>query len=307
MVDDPLGTPRQWHGHEERTAVGPTTRRRQLGAELKRLRDQKGITLELAGEAAGVSRATVNRYESNSGPVKWLVVDALCRAYGTTDEERTALVSLAKNAKVQGWWKSYNDAIPDWITPLLTLEDEAVEECHWANTYVPGLLQSRAYATAVIQAAEVRAQPELIERMVDVRMKRQEVLKKESPPHIWAILDEAVVRRRVGSPQVMAEQLDHLRTAADTPHVTVQILPFDAGAHGAESTSFVILRGAEPTLDVVHLSNLGGALYLEKPAESERHRVVFEYLRSQALSPSDTSSLLAELVGEFTTTARKER
>ncbi|MGW0884497.1 helix-turn-helix domain-containing protein [Streptomyces sp. NPDC002671] len=286
--------------------MGPTTRRRQLGAELKRLRVLKGLTLELAGEAAGVSRATVNRYESNHGPVKWLVVDALCRAYGTTDEERATLVSLAKNAKLQGWWKSYHDAIPGWITPLLTLEDEAVEECHWANTYVPGLLQTREYATAVIQAAEIRAEAKLIERMVDVRMKRQEVLKRETPPHIWAILDEAVVRRRVGSPEVMAEQLEHLRKASGTPHITVQILPFSAGAHAAESTSFIIIRGPEPSLDVVHLSNLSGALYLEKSAELERHRVVFEYLRSQALSPSDTSSLLAEIAKEFTA-VRRER
>ncbi|MDX3752422.1 helix-turn-helix transcriptional regulator [Streptomyces sp. AK08-02] len=293
--------------HSERTSVGPTTRRRQLGAELKRLRDLEGLTLEVAGEAAGVSRATLNRYESNRGPVKWLVVDALCRAYGTTDEERAALVSMAKSAKVQGWWKSYNDAIPGWITPLLTLEDEAVEECHWANTYVPGLLQTPDYATAVIQAAEVRAEAELIERMVSVRMKRQEVLKREAPPHVWAIMDEAVVRRRVGSPKVMAEQLEHLRAAATTPHVTLQILPFAAGAHAAESTSFIIIRGPEPSLDVVHLSNLSGALYLEKTAELERHRVVFEYLRSQALSTSDTSSLLAELTREFTAAASRER
>ncbi|WP_149825624.1 helix-turn-helix domain-containing protein [Streptomyces tailanensis] len=287
--------------------MGPTTRRRQLGAELKRLRDLKGLTLEAAGEAAGVSRATVNRYESHQGPVKWLVVDALCRVYGVGDEERATLVTLAKNAKVQGWWKSYTDAIPGWITPLLTLEDEAVEECHWANTYVPGLLQTRAYATAVIQAAEVRAEPELVERMVDVRMKRQEVLKRETPPHIWAILDEAVVRRRVGSHQAMAEQLEHLRTVAGTPHVTLQVLPFEAGAHAAESTSFIIIRGPEQSLDVVHLSNLSGALYLEKSADLERHRVVFEYLRSQALSPSESSGLLADLTGEFAASGTKER
>ncbi|MDH6627684.1 transcriptional regulator with XRE-family HTH domain [Streptomyces sp. LBL] len=307
VVADPLRATGRLRKLMERTAVGPTTRRRQLGAELKRLRDLKGLNLEVAGEAAGVSRATVNRYESNRGPVKWLVVDALCRAYGTTDEERAALVSLAKNAKVQGWWQSYHDAIPGWITPLLTLEDEAVEECHWANTYVPGLLQTRAYATAVIQAAEVRAAPELIERMVDVRMKRQEVLKRQPPPHLWAILDEAVVRRRVGSPEVMAEQLEHLATASGMPHITVQILPFSSGAHAAESTSFISIRGPEPSLDVVHLSNLSGALYLEKSGELERHRVVFEYLRSQALSTSETSSLLADLVREFTATARRER
>lgn len=286
--------------------MGPTTRRRQLGAELRRLRDRRGLTLEVAGQAVGVSRATVNRYESNQGPVKWIVVEALCRAYEASEGEREAIVALAKTAKVQGWWKSYSDAIPEWITPLLTLEDEAVEECHWANAYVPGLLQTRAYATAVIQAAEVRADGEAIQRMVDVRMKRQEVLARESPPHIWAIMDEAVVRRRVGGSAVMAEQLRHLCDSSMSPHVTLQLLTFEAGAHAADSTSFIILRGQETSLDVVHLSNLSGALYLEKGAELERHRVVFEYLRSQALSASDTTRLLGNLAEELDATARKE-
>lgn len=286
--------------------MGPTTRRRQLGSELRRLRDRKGLTLEVAGQAVGVSRATVNRYESNQGPVKWLVVEALCRAYEASEDEREAAVALAKAAKVQGWWKSYSDAIPECITPLLTLEDEAVEECHWANAYVPGLLQTRAYASAVIQAAEVRADEETVERMVDVRMKRQEVLKREAPPHLWAIMDEAVVRRCVGDTRVMAEQLRHLYTSSKSPYVTLQVLPFEAGAHAADSTGFIIIRGQEPSLDVVHLSNLSGALYLEKDAELERHRVVFEYLRSQALSTSDTSRMLRTLAEEFTARARKE-
>ncbi|KIZ19050.1 helix-turn-helix domain-containing protein [Streptomyces natalensis] len=286
--------------------VGPTTRRRQLGAELRRLRDRKGLTLEVAGQAVGISRATVNRYESNQGPVKWIVVEALCRAYEASDTEREAVVALAKTAKVQGWWKGYSDAIPEWITPLLTLEDEAVEECHWANAYVPGLLQTRAYATAVIQAAEVRADAETVERMVDVRMKRQEVLKREVPPHLWAIMDEAVIRRRVGNAGVMAEQLRHLCDSSKSPYVTLQALPFEAGAHAAESTGFIIIRGQEPSLDVVHLSNLSGALYLEKDAELERHRMVFEYLRSQALSASDSSRLLRTQAEQFAAQARKE-
>ncbi|MFG2552374.1 helix-turn-helix domain-containing protein [Streptomyces sp. NPDC048581] len=286
--------------------VGPTTRRRQLGAELRRLRDRKGMTLEAAGQAVGISRATVNRYESNQGPVKWIVVEGLCRAYDAADEEREAVVALAKSAKVQGWWKGYGDAIHDWLTPFLTLEDEAVEECHWANAYVPGLLQTRAYAAAVIRAVEARADEEVIQRMVDVRMKRQEVLKRETPPHVWAIVDEAVVRRCVGGPAVMTEQLQHLRTSSRSPHVTLQVLPFDAGAHAAESTGFVIIRGPEPSLDVVHMSNLSGALYLEKEVELERHKVVFEYLRSQALSTSDTTRLLGTLVNEFTERAGRE-
>ena len=137
-------------------------------------------------------------------------------------------------------------------------------------------------------------------------MKRQEVLKRETPPHVWAIVDEAVVRRCVGGPAVMAEQLQHLRTSSLTPHVTLQVLPFDAGAYAAESTGFIIIRGPEPSLDVVRMSNLSGALYLEKEAELERHKVVFEYLRSQALSSSNTTRLLESLVTEFTERAGRE-
>ncbi|MFJ2561309.1 Scr1 family TA system antitoxin-like transcriptional regulator, partial [Streptomyces sp. NPDC087534] len=165
-------------------AVGATTRRRQLGAELYRLRARAGMTLEAAGDAVGVSRATINRYESKAGGVKWVIAEKLCGAYGATPAETDAVVRLAKEAKVQGWWKAnqYADAIPDWITPLLTLEDEAVEECHWASTYVPGLLQTRSYAAAVINAAESRTSPpDEITQMVDVRMRRQQVLVRPSP------------------------------------------------------------------------------------------------------------------------------
>lgn len=285
-------------------ASGPTARRRQLGAELRRLRGS--TTLEEAGQAVGVSRMTVARYEGKTGPVRWTAVDALCRFYGVPDPQREALVELAKTAKIVGWWQSYADAIPEWLTPLITLEDEAVEELHWAPTYVPGILQTPAYATAVIEAAEARATTEDITRMVDVRMKRQDVLKRDSPPHLWAIIDEGAIRRCVGGPAVMAEQLRFLLTSAQTPQVTIQVLPFTAGAHAADSTGFVILRGPEPELDVVHLSNLSGALYLEKPAELERHRLVFEYLRSQALSAGESSEMIATVAGQFGATAAPE-
>ncbi|WP_331718330.1 helix-turn-helix transcriptional regulator [Streptomyces sp. NBC_00134] len=293
-------------------AEGPTTRRRQMAAELRRLRDLAGMNLEDAGRAVGVSRATVNRYEAlepgkSSYGVKWPIVDALCRTYGATDAEREAVVSLAKDSKVQGWWKTQSDVVPEHITPLLVLEDEAAEELHWANTYVPGLLQTRAYATAVIEATETRAEPDDIKRMVDVRLRRQEVLKRQPPMHVWAILDEAVLRRTVGGPAVMAEQLAHLVTSGRTANIDVQVLPFEAGAHAAESTAFMVVRGAEPSLDVVHTSNLTGALYLEKPADLERHRIVFEYLRSQALDTSRSSVMIAAISAEYAARAsRKE-
>ena len=269
-----------------------TTRRRQLGATMRKLRARKGLTLEEAGRLVGVSKATVSRYETTAGPVKWLVIDALCREYDATDAERRAVVNLAKNAREQGWWRSFADSIPESMNLLLTLEDEAVRENHFSCVYVPGLLQTRAYSTALQRANEVPLEPAEIERLVDIRMKRQELLSRPKPLHLWAILDESVIRRVVGSPTVMKEQLDRLLEANESSHITLQVLPFSKGAHAAALGSFVIIGGPEPALDVVYVDIHTGSLFLEKEAELERYRLAFEYLRAQALDMEASSALI---------------
>ncbi|MEV5881889.1 helix-turn-helix transcriptional regulator [Streptomyces sp. NPDC052020] len=269
-----------------------TTRRRQLGAMMRKLRARKGLTLEEAGRLVGVSKATVSRYETQAGPVKWIVVDALCREYGATEVEREAVVRLAKDAKRQGWWSSFADRIPESMNLLLTLEDEAVRESHFSCVYVPGLLQTRAYSTALQKANEVPLTPAQIEQLVDIRMKRQEILTRSKPPHLWAILDESVIRRVVGSPQTMGEQLDRLLEANESPHITLQVLPFSKGAHAAALGSFVIIGGTEPTLDVVYVDFHTGSLFLEKEEELERYRLAFEYLRAQALDMEASSAMI---------------
>ncbi|MFI6286562.1 helix-turn-helix domain-containing protein [Streptomyces sp. NPDC051018] len=273
-------------------AVGPTTRRRQLGADLRRLREDKGLTLEEAGAHVGVSKATLSRYETKEGAVKWPVVDALCQEYGATDHERQTLVELAKGAKIQGWWRSLADPIPESMNLMLTLEDEVVREDHYACMYVPGLMQTRAYAEAVHRASEMRCSETEIAHMVDIRMKRQELLAREDPPHIWAVVDEAVIRRVVGGRRVMREQLTHLITLTSLPHITVQVLPFAGGAHAAAVGSFVTLGGPTPELDVVYVDIIGGGLFMEKPEELERYKLAFEYLRAQALDISSSVALL---------------
>ncbi|WP_406126003.1 helix-turn-helix domain-containing protein [Streptomyces sp. NBC_00989] len=269
-----------------------TTRRRQLGAMMRKLRARKGMTLEEAGGLVGVSKATVSRYETQAGPVKWLVIDALCREYGATESERKAVVGLAKDAKQQGWWNSFADSIPESMNLLLTLEDEAVHENHFACVYVPGLLQTRAYSTALQKANEVPLETTEIERLVDIRMQRQEILTRPKPPRLWAILDESVIRRVVGSPQTMREQLDRLLEANESPHITLQVLPFSQGAHGAALGSFVIIGGTEPTLDVVYVDFHTGSLFLEKEEELSRYRLAFEYLRAQALDMEASSTMI---------------
>ncbi|MFI2350226.1 helix-turn-helix domain-containing protein [Streptomyces sp. NPDC019443] len=279
--------------------VGPTTRRRQLGADLRRLRERKGLTLEEAGALVGVSKATLSRYEKKEGAVKWPAVDALCREYGATDQERETLVELAKGAKIQGWWRSLADPIPDSMSLMLTLEDEVVREDHYACMYVPGLLQTRAYAEAVHRASEMRCTDQEIAHMVDIRMKRQELLDRQDPPHVWAVIDEAVIRRMVGGRDVMREQLHLLLARAEAPQVTVQILPFTAGAHAAAVGSFVILGGPTPQLDVVYVDIIGGGLFMEKPQELERYKLAFEYLRAQALDIQASAALLDRVSKEL--------
>ncbi|MFI8435895.1 helix-turn-helix domain-containing protein [Streptomyces sp. NPDC079020] len=272
--------------------VGPTTRRRQLGADLRRLRERKGLTLEEAGALVGISKATLSRYERKEGTVKWPAVDALCREYDTSDDERASLVALAKGARIQGWWRSLADPIPESMNLMLTLEDEVVSEDHYACMYVPGLLQTRAYAEAVHRASEMRSTEQEIHHMVDIRMRRQELLARDEPPHIWAVIDEAVIRRVVGGRSVMREQLKHLLELTERPHITVQILPFEAGAHAAAVGSFVVLGGPAPELDVVYVDIIGGGLFMEKPQELARYKMAFEYLRAQALDIDMSAALL---------------
>ncbi|MET8135076.1 helix-turn-helix transcriptional regulator [Streptomyces sp. NPDC005251] len=279
-------------------AVGPTTRRRQLGADLRRLREHNGLTLEEAGARVGISKATLSRYETKEGSVKWPAVDALCREYGTTDDERLALVELAKGAKIQGWWRSLADPIPESMNLMLTLEDEVVREDHYACMYIPGLLQTRSYAEAVHRASEMQCPEREVQHMVDIRMKRQELLHRDEPPHIWCVIDEAAIRRSVGGREVMHEQLQHLLTISEQPHITIQALPFSTGAHAAAVGSFAVLRGPTPELDVVYVDVLGGGLFMEKPQELERYRLAFQYLCAQALDLESSAALIGRISKE---------
>ncbi|MFE0802243.1 helix-turn-helix domain-containing protein [Streptomyces sp. NPDC058812] len=273
-------------------AAGPTTRRRQLGADLRRLRELRGLTLEEAGSRVGISKATLSRYETKEGTVKWPAVDALCREYGATDEERLALVELAKGARIQGWWRSLADSIPESMNLMLTLEDEVVREDHYACMYVPGLLQTRSYAEAVHRASEVECEEREVQHMVDIRMKRQELLERDEPPHIWCVIDEAAIRRQVGGRAIMRGQLAHLLTMAQRSNITVQVLPFARGAHAAAVGSFATLRGQTPELDVVYVDLLGGGLFMEKPEELARYRLAFQYLSAQALDFESSAELI---------------
>jgi transcriptional regulator with XRE-family HTH domain len=248
--------------------------------------------LEEAGARVGVSKATLSRYETKEGTVKWPTVDALCREYDAPEDERLALIELAKGAKIQGWWRSLADPIPESMNLMLTLEDEVVREDHYACMFIPGLLQTRDYAEAVHRSSERQCPEREVQHMVDIRMKRQELLQRKDPPHIWCVIDEAAIRRTVGGASVMGAQLRHLLTMAELPHITVQVLPLSTGAHAASVGSFLILAGQTPDLDVVYVDLIGGGLFMEKPQELARYRLAFQYLKAQALDLQSSAELI---------------
>jgi transcriptional regulator with XRE-family HTH domain len=280
------------------TAGGPTVLRILLGAQLRRLREAKRITLEDAGRAIRASHSKISRLETGRVGFKDRDISDLLTLYGVTDEEeREALRALARRANVPGWWHDYSDVLPAWFEAYVGLEEVATQIRAYEVQFVPGLLQSEDYARAVTLLGHDAAQPREIERRVRLRMARQAVLDKPDPPNIWAVVDEAVLRRPLGSPAVMQGQLKHLLELADLPNVTIQVMPFQAGGHSAAGGPFSILRFAEPDLpDVVYLEQLTSALYLDKPEVVDSYLTVMERVCMEAATPAGSLDALAKIL-----------
>ncbi|MGP4112352.1 helix-turn-helix domain-containing protein [Streptomyces sp. 4N509B] len=277
-------------------AEGPITRRRQLGLRLRALREGTGLSAREAGERAGVSKATVSRYEGGKGTVRWNQVDQLCRVYGVLDDVREELVGLAKNsAPTEGWWVPALGELSGELGDLILLENEARRIEQLAITVVPGLLQTRDYAAALPSAPQQALSEEALDRLLDTRMQRQSVVRGPEAPEYRVILDESVLRRAVGSPDTMAGQLDSLLERGREPHVTIQVLPFAAGAYAVTANNFIYLSGHEPALDVVYVETTTGALFHEKPEERAPYSSAFAYLSEQALDPDSSARLIAEV------------
>jgi len=274
---------------------GPTTRRRQLGFGLLALRRATGLSAEEAGKRAGVSKATVSRYETGTGNVRWNQVDQLCRVYGATDEEREALVELAKTSKVtDGWWVPVASSLPSALSMLIALENEAARLSQFTASVVPGLLQTSRYARAIKATPGYDLPPARVETFLDTRMRRQALLDQQHSPQYRVVLDEAVLRRNVGGPEVMAEQLDFLLERGTSPGISLQILPFDKGAHSAALTGFMIIGAQDPSFDVIYTETVSGSLFLERQEERKDYSASFDYLSSEALSTLPSAEMIAE-------------
>jgi transcriptional regulator with XRE-family HTH domain len=277
---------------------GPTVLRILLGAQLRRLREAKRISLEEAGSAIRASHSKISRLETGRVGFKDRDVRDLLTYYGVTDEqEREALRALAARANAPGWWHDYSDVLPSWFEAYIGLEEAATQIRAYEVQFVPGLLQTGDYARAVTRLGHPDAAEREIDRRVGLRLTRQVVLTRPGPPNIWAVLDEAVLRRPIGGPDVMRAQLRHLLELIQRPSVTVQIVPFHAGGHAAAGGAFSVLRFADFDVpDVVYLEQLTSALYLDKRDVVDSYLSVMERLCIEAATPAASIKMLRGLV-----------
>lgn len=282
-----------------RQTTSPTVRRRRLASELRRLRERAQLTLDEVAEQLAWSATKVSRIETCRVGITLKDAGRLLDLYQIGASKREELIDLARDARKKGWWQAYGD-LPTEYTTYIGLEAETASMRGFAATIVPGLLQTEDYARAVIRAALVISPPGEIERRVEVRVARQALLFRDEPLRLWTILDEAAIRRAIGDPVVMKSQLKRLLEVAELPNITVQVLPFAAGAHTATSGAFHILefpRPADP--DVVFVENLTGNLYVEREADVYRYTVAFDYLRAKALDPDDSRRFLAKVAAQL--------
>lgn len=266
---------------------GSVVRRILLGSQLRRLRESRGITREAAGYSIRASESKISRMELGRVSFKARDVEDLLTLYGVADvEERDALLGLAREANVAGWWHSYGNALPGWFQTYVGLEGAASLIRIYEVQFVHGLLQTEAYAHAVVSRG-MRGAPEAdIERRVALRLERQKVLVSERAPVFHAVLDEAALRRPYGERDVMRAQLRHLIDMSEQPNITLQVMPFSYGGHAGESGSFTLLRFPESDLsDIVYLEQLTSALYLDKPEEVTQYEKAMECLRKDSPGP----------------------
>jgi transcriptional regulator with XRE-family HTH domain len=271
----------------------PTVRRRELGALLRGLRTEQGLTVEHVAERLLCSTSKVSRMETGQRGATLRDVRDLCEIYGVTDENRVAyLMELAREGKQQGWWQSYD---LDYAT-YVGLEEAAVALSYYQSSIVPGILQTRGYARATHVGGWQEYPPGRIDEHVDVRIRRQRLLTRDPPLQVTVVLDEAVLHREVGGPAVMAEQLQHLTEMAKLPSVSIQVIPFTAGAHPAMDSMFDILEfEGSAAGSVVYVEGLMGWLYLERAPDISRYLRIFELLRSIALTPKESIELMLEV------------
>ena len=275
----------------------PTVRLRRLAAELRRLRADAGYSREQVEELTGVNEGTLYRLETARARPQRRTLVALLDLYHVDDPLRADLIDIARTADGQGWLRPYHSELPEEYAAYISFEAEARSVRNYESLFIPGLLQTEDYARAVITGTLPMANQTEIEQRVQARMERQELLRGDEPLELWAIVDEAAIRRTVGGPKVMRAQLTHLREAAEQPDTTLQVIPFDVGAHPGMPGSFIYMEFGEPTdPELVYVDTLAGDLFLEADADVRRYAAMFDHLRATALSPANTTRMISTII-----------
>jgi transcriptional regulator with XRE-family HTH domain len=278
----------------------PTLRLRRLAAELRRLRSEAGLTREDVTERTGINEATLYRIETAKARPQARTLTALLDLYSATDDQRAELATLARQSAEQNWLQSFPSELPEPYPTYISFEGEARSLLNYESSFVPGLLQIEDYARAALQRGSPTATSDEIQRLVEARLGRQAVLTRDPPLRLWAITDEAALHRPVGGRDVMRTQLARLVEAAELPHVTLQALPYDVGAHPGMAGSFVILQFTEPIAsDVTYIETQAGDLFLESETDVARFTAIFEHLRALALPPEASVRLISDVAREL--------
>jgi hypothetical protein len=280
---------------------GPTALRIMLGAHLRKMREAAGISRGDAGWEIRSSESKVSRMELGRVGFKERDVADLLSLYGLNEgEERERLLALARDANNPGWWHRYGDVFPGWFQSYLGLEAAAELIRTYEIQFVPGLLQTQEYTRAVVQLGRISVSSEELERRVNLRVSRQKVLTQPNPVRLWAVIDESALRRPVGGAKVMRLQLEHLIEAAQQPNITLQVLPFEVGGHGASGGAFSILRFPDHDLpNIVYIEHLTSALYLDKLEDLDQYAATMDALCVAAPQPNHTVDILTGILKDM--------
>ncbi|GLZ81615.1 transcriptional regulator [Actinorhabdospora filicis] len=282
-------------------ATGPTALRMLLGAHLRRLREAEGISRADAGWEIRSSESKISRMELGRVSFKERDIDDLLTLYGVDDpDERKRLLDLAREANAPGWWHRFGDVLPGWFQSYMGLEATASLIRNFEVQFVPGLLQTRAYAEAVVRLAHDLKGSKDVERRVDLRMSRQAVLTRPNAPRLWTVIDEAALRRPIGGREIMRDQLETLIKLSGKANVQIQIIKSDAGGHAGAGGAFTVLRFPDADLpDLIYLEQLTSALYLDKRDDVDQYVAAMERLCVQASPPSDTPKIIDAIIDEL--------
>jgi transcriptional regulator with XRE-family HTH domain len=279
-------------------AGGPTVLRILLGTQLRRLREARGITAQEAARAIRGSESKISRIELGRNSVREVDIADLLSLYGITDPgEREQLLSLASQANQPGWWHSYQDVLPTWFQAYIGLEESAESIRSYDSQFVPGLLQTEEYASAVIELGEFSL--EETERLVVLRKERQKRF-TSGGLRLWALIDEMALRRPVGGPDLMRGQLQYLLEVSDRPGLTLQYTPYPAGGSYLVPGSFSIMRFATSDLpDVVYVEQLTSAMYLDKTSDVDRYTAAMDKVSATSATPERTREFIRELLEDM--------